>query len=136
MRLTVIIKFLPLILFPLLSCDKNTELFPWQCNCNIDVMKLSKSGAVTYHVFTNGDATVSSVTYQTSDGQVTVDNPSLPFKATTKMGVGETVLLTAKGNPGKGNIVLTYDVENSNDERSMLSSSASRVWVLKNGNCK
>lgn len=136
MRLMVAIKFLPLILFPLLSCDKNMDLFPWQCNCNVDVMKLAKPSTVTYHIFVNGDATVSTITYQTNDGQVTVHNPSLPFKTTTKMGIGDSVLLTAKGNPGKGNIVLTYDVENSGDERNMLSSSTSRVWIKKNGNCQ
>ncbi len=137
MYLITIIKFLPLIiLLPLLSCDKNTELFPWQCDCHIEAVKLTKPSTVTYHVSANGDAAVSSVTYQTANGAVTRNNPSLPFKATAQMKTGDTVSLTAKGNPGEGNIVLTYDVEDSEDQPSKLSSSMSRVWIMRNGNCQ
>ncbi|WP_257668650.1 hypothetical protein [Parapedobacter tibetensis] len=135
MHLAFILKKIPIVLFLLFSCGERMELYPWQCHCDIEATQLSKPGFVTYQVSANGNAVVSSVTYQTSDGRVTIHNPVLPFDIATQMDTDETVLLTTTGNPGKGNIILTYEIQNHDDESGAISGNMSRVWVLRNGNC-
>ncbi len=136
MRLVVIIKILSFILLPLLSCDKNMELFPSQCNCDIEPLRLTQPSLVTYQVSAHDEATVSSITYQTNDGPVTTNQASLPFSTTVQLAEGETIELIAKGNPGNGSIILTYEVNDSKDTQTMLSSSVSKVWILKEGACQ
>ena len=136
MRLVVIIKILPFILLPFLSCDKNMELFPVQCDCDIESLRLSQPSLVTYQVVAHDEAAVSSITYQTNDGLVTTHHASLPFTTTVQLAKGETIALTAKGDPGKGSIVLTYEIKNSEPTTTTLGSSVSRAWILKDGACQ
>lgn len=136
MSIAVIIKVLPFILLPLLSCDKSMELFPEQCDCDIETLRVSQPSLVTYQVFTHDQASVSSITYQTSDGPVTTHLASIPFSTTVQLKKGETVALTAKGDPGKGSIVLTYEIKDSEPTPSTLGSSVSKVWVSKDGSCQ
>jgi len=136
MRLVAIIIILPFILFPLSSCDKNLEFLPWQCHCDIEVITLSKPSFVTYQVAAYDGASVSSVTYQTDSGQAVVDHPSLPFETTVLMEKGTKVGLVATGDPKKGNIILTYEIRGKEDGVHALSSSVSRVWVMKDGVCR
>ncbi|WP_090605864.1 hypothetical protein [Parapedobacter koreensis] len=112
------------------------DMFPVQCNCNIDVAQLSRSSSVTYEVFAHEGASVSSITYKTSSGAVTTHNPELPFRTTVELEKGETMALTAKGNPKNGSIILTYEVQEHNDASGMASSSVSKVWILKDGVCE
>jgi len=135
MRLAII-KLMAFILFPFLSCDKNMELFPWQCDCDIDVIRLSKPSSVTYRVFAQEGATVSSITYRTSSGLMTAQNPELPFSTTVHLDKDQPMALTAKGNPKEGSIVLTYEVQEHGEAPGLLSSSVSKVWILKDGVCE
>jgi len=136
MHLTTIIKVLPFVLIPLLSCDESMEFSPSQCNCDIDGIRLSQSSLVTYQVAAHEGAFVSSITYHTNDGPVTTNHPSLPFSTTVQLATGETVALQAEGNPGKGSIVLTYETNDDPHTPNVLSSSVSKVWVLENGVCR
>ena len=136
MRLAVFVRVLPFILFPLLSCDKNMELFPTQCDCDIEPLRLSQPSLVTYQVFTHDKASVSTITYQTSDGPVTTHHAALPFSTTVQLAKGETIGLTAKGDPGEGSIVLTYEIKDSEPVPNTLGSSVSKVWISKDGTCQ
>lgn len=136
MSLALITRVLPFILFPFLSCDKNMELFPEQCDCAIEPLRLSQPSAVTYQVSAHDEASVSSITYQTSDGPVTTHHASLPFSTTVQLNQGEIIALVAKGNPGQGSIILTYEIKDSASAAHTLGSSVSRAWISKDGSCQ
>ncbi|MGK6350815.1 hypothetical protein [Parapedobacter sp. DT-150] len=136
MRLIITPHMLSFILVPMFSCDQQPELFPRPCSCDIEVATLSAPSLITYRVAAGDGAEVSSITYQTNDGQVTAHDPVLPFAAAIELEKGQTVALAATGNPGKGNITLTYEAQGTHDTSSMLTSSTSRVWVLKDGICQ
>ena len=136
MRLAVAPRILSFILVPMLSCDQQMELLPRPCSCDIEAATLSTPSLITYRVSAGDGADVSSITYQTNDGQVTAHDPALPFVAAVELKKGQTVALAATGNPGKGSIVLTYEAQGIHDTSRMLSSSISRVWVLKDGICQ
>ena len=136
MHLTAIIKVLPFVLIPLLSCDERMELSPSQCNCDIDGIRLSQPSLITYQVAAHDDAFVTSITYHTNDGPVTTNHPSLPFSTTVQLATGETIALQADGNPGKGSIVLTYETNDDPHIPAVSSSSVSKVWVLEDGICR
>ncbi|MFC3196610.1 hypothetical protein ACFOET_03200 [Parapedobacter deserti] len=100
-------------------------------------MQLSKPSLVTYQVLVHDGASVSAVTYQTTKGEVSIDAPPIPFEVTVQMEKGDTVKLVAEGNPKTGNIVLTYQVQEVNtSDATVLSSSLSRVWIMKDGTCQ
>ncbi len=135
MYLAAAVRTLPFILFPLLSCEKGPALFPAQCNCDIEVLHISEPSLVTYQVFAHDEASVSSITYQTKSGKVTKESPTLPFRITIQLDKGDSIALVATGNPKEGSIVLGYEVQEKNTSTT-LSSSVSRVWVLKDGLCQ
>jgi len=136
MRLTVILGLFLMVSASLLSCEERMELTPTQCDCDIDGLQLSEQRLVTYQVAAHDEAIVSSVTYHTNDGPVTTNHPSLPFSTTVLLAKGETIALQVRGNPGKGGIVLTYDISSAPHSPSELSSTVSRVWVLEDGICQ
>lgn len=135
MHLATLFRTLLFIILPLLSCDKSQELSLRQCDCNIDPLHVSEPSLVTYLVSAYDDASVSSITYQTSNGKVTVTPESFPFAASVQLDKGDRVVLTATGNPKGGSIVLEYEVQEK-DLSAPASSSTSRVWVLKDGTCQ
>ncbi len=135
MRLAVVTIIIPLIAFACSSCDKRSEFFPSSCQCDIEQLTLSEPSSVIYHVSTDSDATVSSITYQTGDEKVTVHDPQLPFSTAVQLGKGQTVSLAAIGNPKNGNIILTYETQDPANAPTQLSSSVSRVWIKSDGIC-
>ncbi len=136
MRLTVIFSLLLVVSAMLQSCDERMELTPTHCNCDIDGIKLSEHSLVTYQVAAHDEAFVSSVTFQTNDGPVTTNHPSLPFSTTVQLAKGETIALQVEGNPGNGAIVLTYETNDNLHTPNVLGSSVSKVWVLEDGICR
>lgn len=135
MHLVTVVSTLLLIIPPFLSCDKRTELYPRQCDCDIEALHVSRPTLVTYQVFAYDDARISSITYQTGKGMVTVEPDSFPFAASVQLDKGDRVVLTAIGNPQRGSIVLGYEIQEE-DIPTPRSSSTSRVWVLKDGACQ
>ncbi|MEC3880562.1 hypothetical protein [Parapedobacter sp. 10938] len=136
MRLTGIVSSLLVASAIVQSCDERLELTPAHCNCDIDGVQLDEQRSVTYQVAAHDEAFVSSITYHTNDGPVTTNHPSLPFSTSVQLAKGQTVALKVEGNPGKGAIVLSYDTNNDPHTPNVLSSSASRVWVLEDGICR
>ncbi len=135
MHLATIVSTLLLVILPFLSCNKSQELSPRQCDCDIEALHVSVPSLVTYQVSAFDDASVSSITYRTSKGEVTVEPDSFPFAASVQLDTGDRVALTATGNPKGGSIVLGYEVQEK-DIPAPRSSSTSRVWVLKDGTCQ
>ncbi|RQP14208.1 hypothetical protein [Parapedobacter defluvii] len=134
MHLADVVRML-FILLPLLSCDKSQELYPSQCNCDIEALRISEPSLVTYQVAAYENASVSTITYKTSKGKVTIEPESLPFETTIQLDKGDTIALTAVGNPKKGSIILGYEIKEK-DRPDPNSSTASRVWILKDGTCQ
>jgi len=135
MHLATVISTLFFLILPLFSCDKSQELSFRQCNCNIEALHVSAPSLVTYQVSAYNDASVSSITYQTSKGKVTIAPDSFPFAASVQLDKGDRVVLTAIGDPKGGSIVLGYEVQEK-DAPTPVSSSSSRVWVLNDGTCQ
>lgn len=136
MHLAAVVRMLSFVLFPLFfSCDKSQELFPGQCDCDIEVLHVSKPSLVTYQVAAYAGASVSAISYQTGRGKVTIEPDSLPFETTIPLDKGDSIALTAVGNPEKGSIILGYEVKEKNT-LTPSSSSTSRVWILKDGACQ
>lgn len=132
----IIISVLVFTLTPLQSCDERMDLVPTHCNCDIDGHQLSEDSSVTYQVATHDDAFISSVTYHTNDGPITSNHPSLPFSTTVQLAKGETIALHVEGSPGKGTIVLTYEISDGPHTSSALGSSVSKAWILEDGICQ
>jgi len=135
MRLAVLINSFSFITLVFSSCDKNVDMLPGQCNCDIETVQISAPSLVTYRVSAHADARVSSITYQTREGTVAVKPDSFPFTASAALDKGDRVVLKATGNPKGGSIVLGYEVQEQ-DTPDPQSSSSSRVWVLENGICQ
>lgn len=117
------------------SCDRQLELFPEKCACDIDSIVLSQPATVTYRVETYDGAAVSSVTFRTDSGLATVEHPSLPFEVSRTLSAGTAVQLAATGRPGEGTIVLTYEVDHRSDTQPSASI-LSRAWVQRDGTCQ
>jgi|GEM_PF-867774 len=135
MRLTIPLNISLSIALLLSACDKTVDMSPVQCDCNIESLHISVPSVVTYQVFAHDNASVSSITYQSPKGQVTIEPDSIPFSTTVQLDTGDHVLLTATGNPKGGSIVLGYEVQEQNIP-APLSSSTSKVWILKDGSCQ
>ncbi|MCO4294503.1 hypothetical protein NF867_16695 [Solitalea sp. MAHUQ-68] len=75
------------------SCDVSTESYTTQSN-----------GTVTYTVTANSGSTVTSITYEGTNGPVTVSNPGGNFNLSVNVEAGTTISLNAKGTAVKGQI--------------------------------
>lgn len=135
MHLTAVVKTLFLVILSLLSCNKSQELFPQQCDCHIETLQVSGPSLVTYQVSAHSNASVNSITYQTSKGKVTIEPDSIPFAVSVQLNKGDRAVLTATGNPNGGSIILGYEVQEK-DFPTPRSSSTSRVWIVKDGTCQ
>ena len=136
MRLTTyIISYSLLTTLIITSCDKTVDFSPGQCNCDIESLHVSAPSIVTYQVSAYDNASVTSITYQTPKGQIKIEPDSIPFTTSVHLEKGDRVSLIATGNPKGGSIVLGYEVQEQNAALPM-SSSTSRVWVLKDGSCQ
>jgi len=101
----------------------------------MDAWRVSVPSFITYQVDSHADASVFAISYQTAEGKVTVAPDSLPFKLTTALDKGDTIMLAAVGTPKNGSIILGYEITEKNT-LNPASVTASRVWVTKNGSCQ
>jgi hypothetical protein len=76
---------------------------------------------VTYSASTTGDGLVSSLTYVGASGQVTVNNPTIPFSVSTTVPLPTQAAMSAAASYTNGTVTIAYqanvgggDIEQTN----------------------
>jgi len=64
---------------------------------------------ITYKAEQSGDGEISSLTYLTGSGAVTVTNPSLPWTISVEALATQVVGITATGTTKKGSLTISYE---------------------------
>jgi hypothetical protein len=96
-----------LVMTIITSCNKSSNSNNSTCNVSTgDLSPLTSNKQVAYGIEVTNGATVSSVTYQDSAGNTTVNNPILPFVKNVNLKSGQTVSITATGTPNGGEITV------------------------------
>jgi hypothetical protein len=97
-----------LALIILFSCSKKEDT-PKTCTLSLTPMAATTAGSLQYDVSVTGTATISSITYVGNSGNVTVNNPALPFSANFNVLSGASIAISAVGvAPAGSNIKVSY----------------------------
>jgi len=103
-RNSVLMFFLLALAFS--ACKKEKE----QITCNLMATPDSTRASMTvvYTATQTGDGTISSLSYATSSGMVTVNSPSLPWTLTVQAPPNTKITMTATGTVTNGSITIDY----------------------------
>ena len=102
-----------LFIYIISGCSKSSSS---NNNCNFSTgSTTAPSGAeVSYSASGKGSASLSSITYQGINGQVTVSNPALPWSISFGYANGGSVELSAEGTATNGGVLtLSYGINAS-----------------------
>jgi hypothetical protein len=98
---------LVLIALALFSCKKETkETVTCSLAANPDTITVAMT--VVYTATRTGDGTMSSLSYATSSGMVTVNNPVLPWTITVQVPANTKITMTASGTVTNGSLGIDY----------------------------
>lgn len=95
-----------LLLFGLVNCKKTNEI---TCNLSASSTQPPVEMDILYTASQTGDGTISSLSYVTISGTVTVQNPTLPWSVTVPALTTTKVAISASGNVKNGSLKITYD---------------------------
>jgi len=90
----------------LLGCKKTQEI---TCNLSTASSKPPVEMTITYTATQTGDGAMSSLSYVTISGTVTVQNPSLPWTVTVPALTSTDVAISATGTTKNGSIKISYE---------------------------
>jgi hypothetical protein len=90
-------------------------------NCDLDTGDSSLLGALTAKYFASGtgDASMSSLTYMTDEGPLTITDPKLPFATSVSL-TNVRARLRAKGTSGAGTLSISVGVSDLIGPREQL----------------
>jgi hypothetical protein len=88
------------------GCKKTSEI---TCNLSASATQPPVEMNVVYKALQTGDGTISSLSYTTISGTVTVQNPSLPWTITVPVLTTTNVSISASGTTKNGSLTITYD---------------------------
>jgi hypothetical protein len=97
--------FISLLVFALAGCKKDETT---TCNLSTAVNRPPVAMNVTYVASQTGDGTISTLSYVTGGGVVTVENPTLPWTVTASVGADADVKITASGTVKNGSLKIEY----------------------------
>jgi hypothetical protein len=95
-----------LLLFGLVNCKKTKEI---TCNLNASASQPPTEMYIVYSASQTGDGTISSLSYVTISGTVTVQNPILPWTIIVPVLTSTNVAISASGTVKNGSLKITYD---------------------------
>jgi hypothetical protein len=98
--------YLSLTLIVLISCKKTKDI---TCDLSTSASQPPVEMNVLYTASQTGDGTISSLTYATISGPVTVQNPALPWTVTVPVLTSTNVTMSATGTTRNGSLTITYD---------------------------
>lgn len=90
----------------LLGCKKTSEI---TCNLSTASSQPPVEMNITYTATQTGDGTISSLTYMTIAGTITVQNPSLPWSITVPAMTSTNVSISATGTTKNGSLKINYE---------------------------
>ena len=90
----------------MMSCKKDSET---TCNLSATVNQAPVGMSIVYAASQTGDGVISSLTYVSGTGNVTVTNPSLPWSVTVYVPAGTGVTLSASGSVKNGSLNVSYE---------------------------
>ncbi|MEI7725540.1 MAG: hypothetical protein WCK09_10580 [Bacteroidota bacterium] len=99
--------FVALLLVSLVDCKKKVS--PITCNLVAASNQPSVPMNITYTAVRTGDGVISSLTYVSETGTVTVTNPNLPWTITVPISAGINVTMSASGTATNGSLNISYD---------------------------
>ncbi len=102
----VYIVLLSVAVIGLIGCKKTKEI---TCNLSTAASKPPVEMTIIYTATQTGDGTLSSLSYATISGIVTVQNPSLPWTVTVPVLTSTDVAISATGTTKDGSLKISYD---------------------------
>lgn len=94
----------------LLACSKKSNTPDVrQCDFATNSITASATGTVMYKLSYIAPSTVSSITYKTSSGDVTLNNPPNNFERMIEVAAGTVINISAKGTTSSSTIYISYD---------------------------
>lgn len=102
--LFIVLSFV-LVIFE--SCKKDEEI-----TCNLDAPgQVTDDMTITFSATKTGDGVINTLTYKTSEGEVTIDNPSLPWTLNVDADGGANISITAQGTVKDGSLTVAFSGE-------------------------
>lgn len=96
-----------LIALAMAGCKKETkETVTCSLLANPDTVSVGMT--VVYSATRTGDGTMSSLSYATSSGMVTIPNPALPWTITIQVPANTKITMTASGTVTNGSLDIDY----------------------------
>ncbi|MCK9220840.1 MAG: hypothetical protein PHF97_10390 [Bacteroidales bacterium] len=98
--------FLSAALIGLFGCKKTAQ----EITCNLSAPENQSAVAMTiiYTATQTGDGVISSLSYATNSGMITIQNPSLPWADTISVITGTKIAISASGTVKNGMLKVTY----------------------------
>jgi hypothetical protein len=90
----------------LIGCKKTSEI---TCNLSTASSQPPVEMNITYTATQTGDGTISSLSYMTIAGTLTVQNPTLPWSVTVPALTSTNVSISATGTTKNGSLRISYE---------------------------
>ena len=94
-----------LFLLTFTTCKKDSDL---TCNLNATAPAQGVAIEITYEATATGDGAITSLTYASSTGIITVANPALPWTITTLVPSDASISIVATGKVKNGSLKVSY----------------------------
>jgi hypothetical protein len=98
--------FLSFILMCLAGCKKDNKEIT--CNLNAPVNQAAVGMNVVYSATQTGDGTIATLSYVSSAGTITVQNPTLPWTVTVYLPANTDITFSAAGTVTNGSLNIEY----------------------------
>jgi hypothetical protein len=109
------IMLLCLLFLSISGCKKGSEI---TCNLSTAANQPPVDMSVVYTATQTGDGTISSLSYETITGTVTVPNPTLPWTVVVNVLSTTAVKISASGTTKNGSLKISYSGETSTSKIS------------------
>lgn len=96
---------LSLFIFTLTNCKKDSGI---TCNLNAAAPSQGIDTEITYEANGSGDGAITSLTYASSSGNITVTNPTLPWTITALVPADIPISIVATGTVKNGSLKVAY----------------------------
>lgn len=100
------IMLFSVVIIGLLGCKKTNEI---TCNLSTTSSQPPVEMNITYSATQTGDGTISSLSYMTIAGTMTVQNPTLPWSVTVPALTSTNVSISATGTTKNGSLKISFE---------------------------
>jgi len=104
---SVLILMLSFVIIGFGSCEKDIEI-----TCNLDAPgQVTEDMTITFSASKTGDGVINTLTYKTSQGEVTLTNPTLPWTINVDTEEGSSISISAQGTVKDGSLTVAFHGE-------------------------